>query len=97
MRRGALLLILCVTASCGVLDSPSYMPPGASDATCYDDTDCAPNACCGEGDAVVHANDAPACGAVQCTGSCPRNSVNCGCGVPLCRDGRCVAAVSPDC
>ena len=89
------MLGFLVTASCGVYDLPSYMPPPASDVVCYDDSDCAPNGCCGEGDAIVHVTMAPSCTGRTCTGSCPRNGIMCGCAVPVCRDGQCRAAVSP--
>ena len=99
MRRGVALLALITAGSCGFYEPAGYMPPAASDVVCYDDSDCAPNGCCGEGTAIVHVSEAPSCGGRQCSGACPANGIRCGCAVPICRDGRCVAAIStsPDC
>ena len=95
MRR-ALLLVLVTICGCGTIDGTPFPMEGPKDMTvCYDDTDCAPNGCCGEGTAIVHRMNAPDCSAVECTNSCPQNGIKCGCAVPVCRDGRCVAAISP--
>lgn len=89
-------LIVCVfVASCDFV--PVEPDPTPSGAICYADSDCAPNACCGQGTAIVHASMAPDCRAVSCDGSCPVNGIRCGCAVPVCRDSRCTSAISPDC
>jgi hypothetical protein len=92
--RACAWLGLLVCLSCGPIDfDDTYPPPGGP--VCYDDTDCAPNACCGEGDAVVHVDQAPDCSLARCSGSCPIHGIRCGCAVPVCRSGQCVAAISP--
>lgn len=89
--RGLLLGALLL-ASCGALEAPGYdAGPGI---TCYDDTDCAPNGCCGMGTAVVHKSEAPDCSAATCSGSCPLNGIKCGCAVPVCRIQRCTSAIA---
>ncbi|MBK7858169.1 MAG: hypothetical protein IPJ65_06000 [Archangiaceae bacterium] len=93
MRR-LLVTLAAVAAACGPVDFSTYVPPD-NGKLCYDDADCAPNGCCGMGTAIVHKDDAPDCSAASCTGSCPVNGIKCGCAVPLCRNSRCVAAISP--
>jgi hypothetical protein len=91
MLRGALWLALCVVAfGCGPI-TPYAPPPGD---TCYDDTDCMPNACCGKGDAIVFKTHAPDCTTVKCDGSCPPDGIKCGCAVPVCRNSRCTSAIA---
>lgn len=59
---------------------------------CYADSDCVPADCCGEGVAAVHKLDAPACNSAQCTTNCDASKLSCGCGLAVCRDGRCAGA-----
>ena len=94
MRRALVGVALAVTA-CGPVEFTTDVPPDGSGKICYDDTDCAPNACCGEGTAIVHKDDAPDCSAVHCSGHCPARGIKCGCAVPVCSSGRCIAAISP--
>lgn len=75
--------------SCDVVDLPDDPLLGPP---CYVDSDCVPNACCGEGTGVVSASQAPDCRTVRCSGSCNPNSIQCGCGLPVCRDGHCAVA-----
>jgi hypothetical protein len=67
-------------------------PVGVSSVVCYDDSDCAPNGCCGEGTHPTHVSEAPDCSNVRCTGSCPADSIDCGRCIAICRDARCAAA-----
>jgi hypothetical protein len=92
------LVALCAVA-CGPVDLGPPTPPPMSNVPCVEDSDCAPNACCGRGDTIVHEDEAPDCSAVECDESCPVHGIMCGCAVPVCRESRCVAAVSstPDC
>ncbi|WP_224365282.1 hypothetical protein [Hyalangium versicolor] len=71
---------------------PIDIPVGLSDKTCYRDSDCAPNGCCGEGTHPTHVSEAPDCSNVRCDGTCQANSIDCGRCVPYCRDSRCEAA-----
>ncbi|WP_338864323.1 hypothetical protein [Myxococcus stipitatus] len=73
-------------------DPGEDMPPVLSNRTCYSDDDCVPNACCGEGTAVTHVEDAPTCGIAPCSGECPDGTIDCGRCVPFCRGARCAAA-----
>lgn len=98
MRRFALALLVSLTGSlagCDPAEFPGTGGPGpAPGPVCYVDEDCVPADCCGEGSGVVHDSQAPSCFDVQCNTNCDPSQVSCGCGVPYCRDGRCVAAVT---
>ena len=98
MKKLPLVLLVVLAAGCGpyIEDGSGGQLPGP---ICYLDSDCAPNDCCGEGTRVVHVNDAPSCRGVSCSGTCPANSIDCGCGIPVCRDQRCQIArtVSAEC
>lgn len=89
MRRWALALVLGVVGCGEVIEPPA---PDAGRA-CTGDGECVPNGCCGEGTGAIHVMDAPSCG-TSCTTGCPLDEVRCGCGLPVCRDARCVVAVS---
>ena len=92
MKRAVAALLL--VAACGPVDLTTYVPPDGK--ACYDDSDCVPNDCCGNGDTVVHKDDAPDCTTVSCGGTaCPIHGIKCGCAVPVCRQSRCIAATSP--
>jgi len=94
MRAALAGILLVAVTGCGVLD---YVPPGGDGGIeCYVDTDCAPNGCCGEGTAAVPLDLAPDCSGVVCSGTCPEGQVNCGCGLPVCRQNQCTVAVSTD-
>lgn len=95
MRLALLALLLSLASGCGALVLPGT--DGGTGARCDVDADCAPNACCGVGDAVVHVSQAPDCSQVTCTNTCPKQGIKCGCAVPVCRDQRCTAALATDC
>lgn len=82
-------LSICAVGCGPVVDGASTGVPGR---VCYVDADCVPDACCGTGSGVVHIEDAPSCRGIQCTNSCDPSSVDCGCGIPVCRDQRCTVA-----
>lgn len=75
-------------------------PPGLSDITCFQDSDCVPNDCCGAGTGIVHVDEAPDCRDVRCggceaectAGSCTPSTLRCGTCIPVCRNSRCAAA-----
>ena len=90
LRR--LAVVALVLAGCDVVEIPAL--DAGTGPTCYDDSDCAPNACCGMGTAVVHKSQAPDCTTVKCSGACPINGIKCGCAVPVCRTQRCTSAIS---
>lgn len=92
MRR-IVALALVIAAGCGPIDE---LPVEGDDSglVCYSDADCVPNECCGEGGGVVHIQDAPDCRGVRCSGVCPQDQVNCGCGYPVCRNSRCTVAIN---
>ncbi|HYX89978.1 MAG TPA: hypothetical protein VE782_00340 [Myxococcaceae bacterium] len=77
---------------CGLGDSPGDGGGGGSGPICYRDEDCVPNACCGRGTDAVHVSIAPDCRGVSCDGTCPPDMIECGCGIPVCRDNHCQAA-----
>lgn len=79
-------------AGCEPIDSIDDVPVGLSDKTCYQDSDCATNGCCGEGTNPTHVSEAPSCTGVRCDGTCPVNTIDCGRCIPHCRDSLCVAA-----
>lgn len=84
-------LALAALAGCGPLeDFP--IDDGTNGPVCYDDSDCVPNACCGEGTGAVHISEAPDCRGVRCSGACDPSLIDCGCAYPYCRDGQCVKA-----
>ena len=100
MRALGVSIFVCVgiavaALGCGIEDLPVDEPP--SGHVCYSDSDCVPNDCCGNGDGAVNIVDAPDCRGVMCDGSCPPNMINCGCGIPVCRNSRCATAVSDSC
>jgi len=72
---------------------------GSGGELCFRDEDCAPNACCGVGTGSVAVSQAPDCSAVRCNNGCPSGQLNCGCGLPVCRNGHCAVAttVGPSC
>lgn len=91
------LALAGATLACGPIfedDEGGGGTGGSGGALCFSDSDCAPNACCGQGTGVVGASQAPDCSAVTCTNNCPSNQLNCGCGLPVCRDGHCAVAVT---
>ena len=75
---------------------PEDLGGGGSGVACNLSSDCVPNGCCGQGTGVVSADQAPSCGGVKCDGSCPVDSVNCGCDIPTCSENRCTLAHNPD-
>jgi len=83
-------VLLC---GCGSIIDPL---PGDAGRACTGDFECVPGGCCGEGTSAVHALDAPSCSGMVCNGMCPVSEVRCGCGLPVCRDARCVVAVAVD-
>lgn len=92
MKWAAVLLGL-VALGCELPDPGPY--DAGTGTVCYDDSECAPNACCGMGTAVINVADgAPDCRAVTCDGKCPANGIKCGCAVPVCRNSRCTSAIS---
>ena len=95
MRRVLAIAAFVALAGCGEL-FPGLQDAGAG-KTCFQDSDCAPNGCCGMGTDVVHVSDAPECSAVVCTGTCPKQGIKCGCAIPVCRNQRCTAALATDC
>lgn len=89
------LLVGAVVAAWGVgcgVDLPT--PPVGNGRVCYEDSDCVPNGCCGEATDAIHRQDAPDCSQVVCTGSCPADEVDCGCGIPVCSGSHCTVAVT---
>ena len=92
LLRCLLLGVALGGSACGSLELPAY--DAGSGPTCYDDSECAPNGCCGTGTAVVHQSQAPDCSAVKCSGACPINGIKCGCAVPVCRLQRCSSAIA---
>jgi hypothetical protein len=95
-RSFALLLALAALAGCGNL--PPLQPADAG-RTCFTDSDCVPDGCCGMGTNAIHVQDRPDCSTVRCTGTCPVAQLRCGCALPVCRESRCSVAVtvSPSC
>jgi hypothetical protein len=83
---------LGLLAGCEPIDPLEDIPLGLSDTICYQNSDCAPNGCCGEGTNPTHVSEAPDCRNVRCTGTCAVNSIDCGRCIPVCRDSRCAAA-----
>lgn len=68
------------------------VPVGLSDKVCFQNSDCAPNDCCGLATNPTHVSEAPSCSNVRCDGTCPANTIDCGRCVAVCRDSRCAAA-----
>lgn len=93
MRNRLFIFSVVVLTGCGAF-GPEYVPPAPTGKTCYVDADCAPNACCGQGTAVVHTTEAPDCALTTCTNMCPKGGIKCGCAVPVCRGNQCTSAVS---
>jgi hypothetical protein len=77
-------------------------PPGVSNITCFQDTDCVPTNCCGNAASVTHVEEAPNCRGVfcgpcdaECGGdSCSPDTLRCGTCIPVCRNSRCASACS---
>lgn len=92
------MLAVLVFASCDLLLGNDDGGVVTGDP-CNVDTDCAPNACCGMGDAIVAASKAPDCSTAKCSGACPVTGIKCGCAVAVCRNSRCAPAIStaPNC
>ena len=94
--RAVLVLgaVLSLAAGCEPVDLGDFggIPTPESDRTCYQDSDCTGNACCGEGTRPTHVQDGPNCSAVKCTGTCPANGLDCGRCFVVCRESRCAAA-----
>ncbi len=85
-----------LSVGCGPeFDDDLGLPPGK---VCYQDSECVPDGCCGQGQNAVHIDDAPDCTGQQCTGSCALkpNLARCGCAIPRCRSGRCTVALSSE-
>src|SRR5688500_7469283 len=88
----AALMLFAPLVACD--PSFSLPPPTEPGAACDVDEDCVPNACCGRGTGVVHVSQAPNCRSATCDGTCSPATVQCGCGIPVCRDRRCGVAVT---
>lgn len=91
--RALTLITALALAGCGFTIDPTPVPTGRA---CTGDDECVPDGCCGEGTGAIHVLDGPGCSGQQCNGQCPTTQVRCGCGVPICRDARCVVAVATD-
>ena len=83
---------LGMAAGCGPIDPGFDSPTPLSSRTCYQDSDCTGDACCGLGTHPTHVQDGPDCSNVMCDGSCPANGLDCGRCLVICRDSRCDAA-----
>ena len=84
--------VLGFVGGCEPLEPSENVPQGLSSKVCYSDSDCAPNACCGEATNPTHVTEAPDCSGVRCTGTCAPNTIDCGRCIAVCRDARCAAA-----
>lgn len=94
-RALVLVGVVLGLGGCGpVIDLPMVMG-----RPCAANSDCVPDGCCGRGTRAVHVLDGPDCSRIDCTGECPATEVNCGCGLPVCRESQCVVAqaVAPGC
>lgn len=87
------LALLAALAGCGTFEP---LPPADAGRACVQDSECVPDGCCGRGSGAVHVADGPDCSAVTCAPDCPLTQVACGCGLPVCRDARCVVAWSAE-
>lgn len=90
-------LVLGLGVGCEIGDlGMGDIPPATSTITCYSDSDCATDACCGQGSEILHRSEAPSCSNVSCGSLCPAGtpsySVDCGRCIPVCRDSRCAPA-----
>ncbi len=83
-----------LAAACGETLEFSGPADGGSTKPCFVDSDCVPNDCCGRGNGARHIDNAPDCRGVVCEGTCPTDQVDCGCGVPVCRNQRCAVAIT---
>ncbi len=88
------LLALSGGFSCGAFPEDFIEEEPYNGPVCYTDADCVPSACCGEGTRAVHISQAPDCRNIRCNGTCSVNTIDCGCGLPICRSGRCAVAYS---
>jgi hypothetical protein len=88
--------VLLAGAGCGLdIDDLDGLGGDGTGPTCYDDSECVPNACCGEGNGAVHYTLAPDCSAIRCSAeSCPAYTVNGGTGLPVCRNSKCTVATT---
>lgn len=88
--------VVSLSAGCGPvdLDDLGDTPSPLSNRTCYQDSDCTGNACCGRGTNPTHVQDGPDCSDVRCDGQCRLDSIDCGRCLVICRDSRCEAACS---
>ena len=88
--------------SCENLNGEQYNCPngcenGACNTTtsdisfCQTDSDCVPASCCHPTDVVNRAN-APDCTNIFCTEECQENTMDCGCGEPVCVNNQCEVA-----
>ncbi len=100
LALGVAVVLMTFASACGPFDEDPFGNgsggplPGR---VCYDDSDCVPSACCGQGTRAVHQLDGPDCSSAVCSGSCPSQMTECGCGYPICRDGRCTVALREEC
>jgi hypothetical protein len=85
-------VLLGLGVGCEPVDPIEELPVGLSDTICYQNSDCAPNGCCGAATNPTHVSEAPSCAGVRCDGTCAANTIDCGRCVPTCRDSRCAAA-----
>ena len=110
-RLPTVLALLCglalgLTAGCepalDVGGGGGAVPPGISNVTCFQDSDCVPTTCCGDAPAVTHVSERESCAGVRCggcpstcaAGSCSPSTLQCGTCIPVCRNSRCAAACS---
>ncbi|MBN1203935.1 MAG: hypothetical protein JXB05_03290 [Myxococcaceae bacterium] len=85
-------VVLGLGTGCDPVELIDDIPVGLSDEICYQNSDCAPNGCCGEGTHPTHVSEAPDCSGVRCDGTCPPDTIDCGRCLAFCRDSRCAAA-----
>src|SRR5437868_679616 len=87
----AIAAVLASGAACGSVIEP-VMNNSQAGPNCSQNEDCVPNACCGRGTRAVHLSEAPDCSAVKCSARCPPAELDCGCALPVCRNGHCAVA-----
>lgn len=88
---------IALIAGCGAIDDFPVDDGPVSGTICYSDSDCVPADCCGESSQAVHRDDRGDCSTAMCDGSCDPTMVDCGCGIPYCRDSHCAVATAESC
>ena len=91
MKNKWLLIVLLVVVSISIFVPTKPFKEKIDTKSCKIDSDCVPANCCHSTNVLNKAN-APDCTKIDCTLECRSNTLDCGCGKPVCVNSKCEIA-----